>query len=81
MKLKYFPLTERANLGRLFGGRAVARSKPVTFCLFMIPPLAYGYWVEALDSDIHSLWALTLVASILHFWYDGFIWSVRRRQV
>ncbi len=30
-----------------------------------------------------SAWALsvTLVVSLLHFWYDGFIWSVRRSDV
>jgi hypothetical protein len=24
---------------------------------------------------------LSLVVAIMHFWYDGFVWSVRRRQV
>ena len=28
-----------------------------------------------------SLFAAILLVSILHFWYDGFIWSVRRRQI
>ena len=28
-------------------------------------------------------WALSLglVVTLMHFWYDGFIWSVRRREV
>lgn len=43
--------------------------------------LGYGYWVESLDVGRHSLYAVTLVVSLLHFWYDGFIWSVRRRDV
>jgi hypothetical protein len=30
---------------------------------------------------MRSLWAITLVVSILHFWYDGFIWSVRARRI
>ena len=25
--------------------------------------------------------ALALVITLMHFWYDGFIWSVRRHQV
>ncbi len=32
-------------------------------------------------STLHWAWALGLVVALLHFWYDGFIWSVRRRQV
>ena len=43
--------------------------------------LPLGYWVQALDSGIHWLWAITIVVSIMHFWYDGFVWSVRRNQV
>jgi hypothetical protein len=42
---------------------------------------AYGYFVEAVDPDINSLWSFVLVVSIMHFWYDGFIWSVRKKQV
>ena len=25
--------------------------------------------------------AFALVVTLMHFWYDGFIWSVRRREV
>ncbi len=25
--------------------------------------------------------AIMLVVSLVHFWYDGFIWSVRKSQV
>lgn len=25
--------------------------------------------------------AVSHVVSIMHFWYDGFVWSVRKRQV
>jgi len=29
-----------------------------------------------------SAWALsvTLVVSLMHFWHDGFVWSVRRKE-
>jgi hypothetical protein len=43
--------------------------------------LAYGLGVQALDSDVTTLWAITIVVSLMHFWYDAFIWSVRRAQV
>ena len=43
--------------------------------------LAYGLGVQALDSDLTTLWAITMVVSLMHFWYDAFVWSVRRAQV
>jgi hypothetical protein len=58
-----------------------AWGKALTLFLFLGLTGAYGYWVEALDTDWRSLWAITLVVSIMHFWYDGFIWSVRRNEV
>jgi hypothetical protein len=43
--------------------------------------VAYGFGVQALDSDLTLLWAITIVVSLMHFWYDAFVWSVRRAQV
>jgi hypothetical protein len=34
-----------------------------------------------LDGDARHLWAITIVVSLMHFWYDGFVWSVRRREI
>lgn len=41
----------------------------------------YGVGAEVLDPDVETLWALTIVVSLMHFWWDGFIWSVRKAQV
>lgn len=41
----------------------------------------YGVGAELLDPDLTSLWAVTMVVSLMHFWWDGFIWSVRRQEV
>ena len=49
--------------------------------LFLGTVLAYGVGAELLDPDLESLWAFTLVVSLMHFWYDGFVWSVRKSQV
>src|SRR6185369_12012057 len=38
----------------------------------------YGLGVEALDANLTVLWAITIVVSLMHFWYDAFVWSVRR---
>jgi hypothetical protein len=59
----------------------VAWGKPVALLLLVGLTGAYGYGVEAIDTDASEIWAITLVVSIMHFWYDGFIWSVRRNQV
>lgn len=43
--------------------------------------LVYGFGVQILDTDLTVLWAITIVVSLMHFWYDAFVWSVRKSQV
>ena len=68
-------IRERLRLGRW---RA---SAPMAAAVFLGSVLAYGMGAELLNPDLESLWALTLVVSLMHFWYDGFIWSVGRAEV
>ena len=43
---------------------------------------SYGVWAELVDSSEQRVaLSVTLMVSLIHFWYDGFIWSVRRREV
>jgi hypothetical protein len=67
------------------GGRLQERlrlpGRGVALALFLGAVLAYGVGAELLNPDLESLWALTLVVSLMHFWYDGFIWSVACKQV
>jgi hypothetical protein len=28
-----------------------------------------------------ALWAITMVVSLMHFWYDAFVWSVRKADI
>lgn len=49
--------------------------------LFLGSVFAYGAFVELLDPAWVSLWALTIVVSLMHFWFDAFIWSVRADDV
>jgi hypothetical protein len=72
---------ENKRMIRFFRVERLRFGKPLTVCLFVALAFGYGLWVQSLDSGIQWLWAITLVVSILHFWYDGFIWSVRKRQV
>jgi hypothetical protein len=82
--VQYFGIvwaTEKDNImhvSRLEGRRFAA---PTALALLIGTGAAYGYFVEAVDPDIHHLWSLVLLVSIMHFWYDGFIWSVRKAQV
>jgi hypothetical protein len=63
---------------RRVGLRAGRRASLVVFATGVI---AYGAWAQTVDAGDHALWAVTMVVSLMHFWYDGFVWSVRRAQV
>ena len=41
----------------------------------------YGVWAELCDPDNRLALGVVSVVSIMHFWYDGFIWSVAKRQI
>ena len=82
--LQYFGIVwarEQGNMMRLFRVHALPLGRYLALALFLGLALSYGLWVELLDASITSLWALTLAVSIMHFWYDSFIWSVQKQQV
>jgi hypothetical protein len=82
--VQYFGIVwafEKRNLMALFHLDHLPFGKPLTAVAFLTIAGAYGFWVETADTSIDALWAITLVVSIMHFWYDGFVWSVRRKQV
>ena len=49
--------------------------------LFLVTGLGLGFWAETSDADKFLLFNLVMVVAIMHFWYDGFIWSVRKGQI
>jgi hypothetical protein len=82
--LQYFGIVwarEKTNIARIFRVEHYAFGKYVALALFLSVTLMYGLWTEVIDLDITTLWAVTLTVSIMHFWYDGFIWSVQKKQV
>jgi hypothetical protein len=82
--MQYFGImwaTEKHHMMQVFRVDGWRLGKPIAFTLFIGSGVAYGVFVQAVDTDIHFLWAITLVVSVMHFWYDGFIWSVQKRQV
>jgi hypothetical protein len=82
--LQYFALVwwkEQGNMARLFRTARLRAWKPLTLGLFVFVGIAYGVVVEATPTSVPLIYPLSLVVSIMHFWYDGFVWSVQRRQV
>jgi hypothetical protein len=68
--------------GKRISARVGLGNRPsLALVLYLGGCLAYGFGVQALDADLTVLWAITIVVSLMHFWYDAFVWSVRRAQV
>lgn len=81
--LQYFAIvafSEKQNLAQLFRvgqvsyGGAVAVFWVFSFCSL------YGLWSSLFITGCWS-GSLVVTTSIMHFWYDGFIWSVKKKQV
>lgn len=49
--------------------------------VFLGATLAYGLCADVVTEEKRALWSVTQVVAVMHFFYDGFIWSVRKRQV
>jgi len=82
---QYFGLvwwSERGNLRRRLGLDAARWGAAAALIAMLAVAAAYGVWAEFVDSDEQrTALCVTLVVSLMHFWYDGFIWSVRRQDV
>jgi len=87
--LQYFGIvwwSENKTMVKLFRLQNVRWGKWATLALFLTIAGSYGVWAEvsdagALPSGIDLGWNATIVVALMHFWYDGFIWSVRKSQV
>lgn len=82
---QYFGLvwaSEGDNLRRRLGLGNARWGRPAALAAMLAGAGAYGVWAECVDGDEQRLaLCATLVVSLMHFWYDGFIWSVRQRDV
>jgi len=83
--LQYFAIvwwSEKKNIQRLFGYEEVKNGARKAFLLFLAVPLLFGAVASLAGSwNVQILLNIQIVVSIMHFWYDGFIWSVRKKQV
>jgi hypothetical protein len=57
------------------------RGTALAALVFFGSVFAYGAGAAMLSPDLTTLWAITIVVSLMHFWYDAFVWSVRRAEV
>lgn len=82
--VQYFGLVWRQEGGKLPAHLGVAKgalARPLGLALVFVAPALYGLWETTTQHRWNVLTALFLSVSLLHFWMDGFIWSVRKKTV
>ncbi len=83
--LQYFGIvwwTERGNLSRVLHTPGDGSGRALTFAFFALSIAAAGTFHESVGADSWRwLIPIPMVISLMHFWWDGFIWSVRRGEV
>ncbi len=72
---------ENRRIAERLGVERHRRAKLLTIAAFLGPVFVYGAVAQVIEPERETLWALTMVVSLMHFWYDGFIWSVAKKQV
>ncbi len=78
--VQYFAIiwwAEKGTILRVFHLGPDGWGKRTAIFVFIMSAMAYGAW----DTIVSETSAMVLFVAILHFWYDGFIWSVRRKDV
>ena len=79
--VQYFALVWTKEGGRMTGllGRG---NRHRAALLFFAGSAIFGLgYAAAATGSVRWLVAPFIACSLLHFWYDGFVWSVRKRQV
>jgi hypothetical protein len=82
--VQYFAIVWKQEGGKAAGHLRVTSpdlARPLALALIFALPAFYGLWMTATPLRWNAVGALFLSVSILHFWMDGFIWSVRKKTV
>src|SRR5262249_40118661 len=82
--VQYLALVWWSEGRRLKSTLRMDRSRPrrASFALaFFGGVLAYGFWAEMVPNDDRLRSSIVQTVALMHFYYDGFIWSVRRRDI
>lgn len=80
---QYFALVwryEKDGIGAAVGARG-RRAGTAALAVLLGTGFLYGSVFGVLGELYGAAFCVTLVVSLMHFWYDGFVWSVRRGQV
>ncbi len=81
---QYFALvwyTESKNMTSFFRLGSIPWGKPIALVVFLVVAFGYGLFSEVSSEQTRLTADIVIVVSLMHFWYDGFIWSVRKQQV
>jgi hypothetical protein len=81
---QYFAIVwwmERKNIVHTIGVSGTPGGTIIALSLLLGIGLSYGLWAETMGANNTAAYSLVTVISIMHFWYDGFIWSVSKKQV
>ena len=81
---QYFAIVwafEKKNITKIFGLSSFRTGRILALVIFVMVAFGYGYWATVYDDTSAFMYAVILAVSILHFWYDSFIWSVQKKQV
>ena len=82
--LQYFAIvwwSEKKNMISLFGLTRIPFRAAAALLILIVPAFTYGLWAVIKPGQTIGIVAVAAVVSIMHFWYDGFVWSVRKHQV
>ena len=82
--LQYFAIVwwlEKKNLVSILKLQNSDWGKPLALTLLLVVGFGYGFWAEMSDGENHAAYCVIMMVAIMHFWYDGFVWSVRRKMV
>ncbi|MBC7537252.1 MAG: hypothetical protein H7281_00405 [Bacteriovorax sp.] len=75
-------ISERNNLSNITGMKQKSnQGVNLLYFLVIIPFVIVFAAIRQTTSGVEFLAAFWLLTSLMHFWFDGFIWSVRRQDV
>jgi len=78
--IQYFAIVWLKEGGRIGEKLRLAPRARIAFPVFFALCALFGIAYFAANS-LHILLAPFIACSLLHFWYDSFVWSVRKKQV
>jgi hypothetical protein len=84
--LQYFAMvwwSEKKHISSRFGLSRFAFGHLVALTVFLVLIFGEGIWHNVAATHGQALFAVSVatVITLMHFWYDGFIWSVQKHQV